>query len=335
MTATGAPTIRSVARQYAKSDDRRAWIELAITLPLFFAALAAGIAAVGNWPLMMLAILVAAGAGLRTYMIQHDCLHGSYFSTRRTNDIVGSLISPVALSPYRATQYIHNLHHTHVGDLDRRDAFEIMIMTRDEWDAASPGRRLFYRIYRSPVTLVLIGPFVFFAILRRMPLYGFRVGFWDMVLHNVLLLTMVLGLWVAAGWAGVGVWLGAVYFATSFGALIPYVVHNFETVRWGTKPELDFETAALKGSAVLDWGAFFDWATLNIGYHDLHHLNARIPGYKLKAAHGELEERGLLTSVRIGFLDGLRCLRWKLYDEAETRMITFREAEAKPLEAAG
>ena len=104
---------------------------------------------------------------------------------------------------------------------------------------------------------------------------------------------------------------------------MPYVVHNFETIHWGTKPELDFETAALQGSAVLDWGSFMDWAFLNIGYHDLHHLNAKIPGYKLKAAHQELERLQLITSEKITFIDGLKCLRWKLYDEAAGKMIPF------------
>lgn len=315
--------IRSASRRYAAADDRRAWIELSVTLALYVAGMATALAAIGTWAVMLPAMLLASAMGLRIYMIQHDCLHGSFFSARRTNDVVGVLLSPIAMTPYKATRHIHTLHHTHVSDLDRRDTFEIKVMTLAEWEAAPTWKRLLYRAYRSPVTLILVGPFLLYGLLRRMPLYGLRTGIGDLIVHNLLLAGYLGLVWWVAGWPGLGVWAGSVYVACAFGALIPYVVHNFETIHWGTKPELDFQTAALKGSAVLDWGWLFDLVTLNIGYHDLHHLNARIPGYRLKAAHADLEARGLIRSEKIGFLDGLRCLRWKLYDEGAGRMIPF------------
>ena len=200
-------TIRSIARGYAFADDRRAWVELTVTLFVFFGSLGVGLANLGQWVVTGLTVVTAAAAGLRIYMIQHDCLHGSFFSSRRVNDWIGSLISPVAMTPYRATQYIHNLHHTHVSDLDRRDTFEIQVMTKREYLDAGPWQRVFYRMYRSPVTLVLLGPFIFFTLVRRVPLYGFRVGLWDMILHNLLLAAMIFAFWVLGGWPGVLLWL--------------------------------------------------------------------------------------------------------------------------------
>jgi omega-6 fatty acid desaturase (delta-12 desaturase) len=315
--------IRAAARLHASADDGRAWIELAVTLTLYFAAMAVALANIGTWAVLLPAMLVAAAMGLRTYMIQHDCLHRSFFSSRAVNDTVGTLVSPISMSPYKATRYIHNLHHTHVSDLDRRDTFEIYVMTLREWQAAPWWKRLQYRLYRSPVTLILVGPFILYGILRRMPLYGLKTGVGDLILHNVLLAAYLLAIWWFAGWPGLAVWAVTVWAACAFGALIPYVVHNFEHIHWGTKPELDFQTAALEGSSVLDWGRLFDLVTLNIAFHDLHHLNAKIPGYKLKAAHNDLEARGLIESEKIGFLEGLGCLRWKLYDEANGKMIRF------------
>lgn len=320
--------IRAVSRLYASADDRRAWLELSVTSLVYVTAMSLALSFIGQWAVMLPAMLVASAMGLRIYMIQHDCLHRSFFSSRAVNDAVGSLISPIAMSPYKATRYIHNLHHTHVSDLDRRDTFEIYVMTRAEWDAAPWWKRLQYRAYRSPITLILVGPFILYGILRRMPLYGLKTGIGDLILHNLLLAAYLGLIWWAAGWPGLLVWAGTVYVACAFGALIPYVVHNFEHIHWGTKPELDFQTAALEGASVLDWGRLFDLVTLNIGYHDLHHLNAKIPGYKLAAAHRDLEARGLIESEKIGFLDGLRCLRWKLYDEEAGRMIPFPPAGA-------
>ncbi len=321
--------IRAAARRHAGADDRRAWIELSATLVLYAAGMAVALASIGHWIVLLPAMVLTSAMGLRIYMIQHDCLHRSFFTSRAVNDTVGTLISPIAMSPYKATKHIHTLHHTHVSDLDRRDTFEIYVMTLKEWQAAPGWKRVQYRLYRSPVTLILVGPFILYGILRRMPLYGLKTGIGDLVLHNVLLAAYLVTIWWVAGWPGLAVWAGTVWMATAFGALIPYVVHNFEHIHWGTKPELDFQTAALEGSSVLDWGRLFDLVTLNIAFHDLHHLNAKIPGYRLKAAHEDLEARGLIDSEKIGFWQGLGCLRWKLYDEDRGRMIRFpRRGEA-------
>lgn len=320
---TSKRKIYSASRRFAHSDDRRAWGELMVSLALYIGALAIGLTTIGTWWLTIPAVVLAASMGLRIYMIQHDCLHRSFFTSQKTNDRVGTLLSPIAMTPYRATRYIHGLHHTYVSDLERRDTFEIFTMTLKEWQLATRWKRLRYRYYRSPVVLILVGPFLLYGILRRMPLYGFKTGVGDLVLHNVLLASKLALIWWVAGWGGIAVWTAAVYLACAFGALIPYVVHNFENIHWGKRPELTFRTAALEGSAVLDWGRLFDLVTMNIGYHDLHHLNAKIPGYKLRTAYVSLEADGLLQSEKIGFWQGLACLRWKLYDEANGRMIPF------------
>ena len=315
--------IYAASRPFACADDGRAWQELLASLAGYVAAMTIALTTLGNWWLTIPATVLAAAMGLRIYMIQHDCLHRSFFSSRRLNDWVGSLLSPIAMTPYQATRYIHGQHHTYVSDLERRDAFEIFTMTLREWQAAPAWKRLQYRYYRSPVVLILIGPFVLYGILRRLPLYGLKTGLLDLISHNVLLGAYLALIWWTTGWAGIGVWAASVYLACAFGALIPYIVHNFENIYWGRRPELTFAKAALEGSAILDWGRLFDLVTMNIGYHDLHHLNAKIPGYKLRDAHATLERQGLLHSEKIGFLQGLGCLRWKLYDEETGKMIPF------------
>ena len=316
-------TIRSVARKYASPDNPRAWIELAVTLLLYLAFGIAALLSIGTWPLTLALMAATAGLALRIYMIQHDCLHRAFFSSRLVNDVVGKSLSPIAMTPYEITRYKHNLHHAHVSDLDRRDTFEIYVMTHAEWAAAGPWQRLGYRIYRSPVTLILLGPYIVYMFFRRCPPAAFKVGFGDLILHNLMIAAMIWAIWAGFGWTGVAVWAGTVWMGTAFGALIPYIVHNFEQIHWGRKPDLDYETACLEGASVLDWGRGFDLLMMNIGYHDLHHLNARIPGYKLKAAHQELEAKGLVQSEKIGFFEGLGCLRWKLYDEAAGCMTGF------------
>lgn len=316
-------SLRRAAQKFAVADDKRAWLELVVTMSIYAVSMGIAITSVGNWLVVVPAMFVAAAMGLRAYMIQHDCLHRAFFTTKQKNDVVGILLSPVTMTAYRATRYIHLEHHAHVSDLEHRESFEIHTMTVKEWEAASPWQRAVYRAYRSPWVLIVFGPFVLYLILRRAPLYGFKTGVGDLILHNLMLAGLLALIWSVAGWAGIAIWAGTLFISCFFGAWIPYVFHNFEDITCGVKPELDFETAALEGSSVLDLGWFFDLMVFNISYHDLHHFNAKIPGYRLREAHQELERLGLLQSRKIGWIDGIKCMQWKLYDEDLGRMVPF------------
>ena len=65
------------------------------------------------------------------------------------------------------------------------------------------------------------------------------------------------------------------------------------------------------------------WFTANIGVHHVHHLNSRIPFYRLPEVlrnHPEFSEVGRLT-----LMDSLRCARLSLWDESRRRLVSFRE----------
>lgn len=316
--------IRDFTRIYTKRDDRRAWAELGLTLVAYAGFILLGIT---NADSPWIAAPFAALAGLmavRVFMIQHDCMHNAFFTSKALNDVVGEMVSPISLSPYVATRHNHNLHHAHVGNLDHREAFEIEIMTVEEYRRAPLWRRLWYRFYRSPFTLLVAGPFVLYLVLRRFPRNGIATGLGWVILHDAMVAGYFALVWWLAGWPGVLVLLGSIYVGATFGAIVPYVVHNFEQVYWGRQPDYSYEKGALRGSSVLRFGRLFDWLTLNIAYHDLHHLNANIPCYNLGRCYHASGD--LLQSREIGFLEALRCYGWKLYDEHAQKMVGWQAA---------
>ena len=318
--------IREFTRGYTRKSNLVAWRVLALTLLGYGLSLMLAIryGLAGQWWAALPLTAVAGLFGVRVYMIQHDCMHRAFFPSRRMNDVIGEALSPISLSPYVATRFNHNLHHAHVGNLDHREAFEIDIMTVEEYRRASLVRKLWYRFYRSRLCLLVLGPFVLYLLLRRFPRNGLKTGVWWVILHDAMVLGYFALLYAMAGWTGVLVLMGSIYVGATFGAVIPYVVHNFEQVYWGRKPEYSYEKGALKGSSVLRFGRVFDWLTLNIAYHDLHHLNASIPCYHLKRCFEEAG--GLLNSREIGFAEAMGCYGWKLYDEPAQRMVGFDAA---------
>ncbi len=320
-------SVLKVSLAYRKVSLWTAMFQLVITLGGYFALLGLAILYFDKLWFSMPCMFAAGLGAVRLYMLQHDCMHRCFLKPKWLNDTIGILLSPMTLTPFFMGRYNHNLHHSHVGNLDRRDTFEINVMTLAEYRSAPPLRRILYRIYRSPVTLLLIGPFLVYAVFQRFPRNTLKVGLlWDVVLHNALLLLYLAGLYAVAGATGLYALGLSVFFGVSVGAFIPYVEHNFEDIHWQRSSHHNAQDAALQASAVLDFGDVFHWITANIGFHDLHHLNPSIPSYRLKQAYENLERMGLLQSRKITLREGIACLRWKLWDEDQHRMVTFAAA---------
>ena len=81
----------------------RSLAQLTTSFGGFFATCAAMYACfeVSAWIALPLSI-VAAGFLVRIFIIQHDCGHGSFFKSRRANDLIGIVCSLMTLTPMRS-----------------------------------------------------------------------------------------------------------------------------------------------------------------------------------------------------------------------------------------
>jgi omega-6 fatty acid desaturase (delta-12 desaturase) len=121
-----------------------------------------------SWALGAVSSLVIAVFTVRAFIIFHDCGHGSFSRSRRLNTVVGSVIGVIVFTPYTYWTRAHIRHHATTGDLDRRGSGDLWMMTTEEYRAASPGRRLYYRIYHHPLFLMTVGPVIKFGIAQRL-----------------------------------------------------------------------------------------------------------------------------------------------------------------------
>src|SRR6185503_9441797 len=120
----------------------------------FFATCAAMYACfeVSPWIALPLST-IAAGFLLRIFIIQHDCGHGSFFKSRRANDLVGFVAGTLTLTPYRLWRWEHSVHHATSGDLDRRGLGDVFTLTVTEYMSSRRRRRILYRVFRNPLVL--------------------------------------------------------------------------------------------------------------------------------------------------------------------------------------
>jgi omega-6 fatty acid desaturase (delta-12 desaturase) len=77
--------------------------------------------------------------------------------------------------------------------------------------------------------------------------------------------------------------------ATALGSYLFYAQHNFPGAHFQHEGARDHAVAALVRSSFIPMHAVLRWFTGNIGYHHVHHLNARIPFYRLPEAMSALK----------------------------------------------
>ena len=316
-------SIRKLAHPFASPQDRVAVVHLLTTTIMYFGSIALGTIYFGNYFVMALAIIVFTGGGIRYFGAQHDCGHAAHFSNRTVNVVMGVILGAFTAHPFYAMRHNHNLHHRHIGNLDERDAHEVLTWTVAEYQAASIWGKLFYRTYRSAPVIYFFGPIFIFFIRYRIPKNVKTTGWLDVVMQNTLMFALWAGIYIVGGATAFAFFMIANVFAACFGTFMVYAGHNFEEAYWEDQHTVDFEEASLRGSSVLDFGPIFHFLTYNFAFHDLHHLYVKIPAYRLKACHEALAEE--LQPTRMGWGEAIACVKWKLWDEDAKRMVRFSD----------
>lgn len=288
--------------------------------------------AVSYWLTLALSVF-AAGLMVRIFIIQHDCGHGAFFRSKWANHAVGSFCGLLTMTPYAHWRRQHAGHHEMWNNLDRRETgvdIYSTCLTVEEYRARSPRQRFWYRMGRNPlITLVLLPP-VIFLLLYRVPFDTPEGWAWERFsVHattaGVGAILIIMGSLIGFG-AVAMVQLPVIVIASMIGVWLFSVQHRFENVAWLRGSEWNARAAALRGSSYLRLPRALQWFTGNIGFHHVHHLNARIPNYRLEACHAEMPDQGAIPTLTLGA--ALRSHRFSLWDEALGKMVTFRAASA-------
>lgn len=269
---------------------------------------------------------IASGFLVRIFILFHDCTHLSFFKSKTACSIWGHIFGILSFTPYHTWQLEHNIHHGTVGNLDRRGIGDIWTMTVSEYENSGFFKKLWYRLYRNPLFLFLVAPFALFAVLNRIPsVHARRKDHLSYLVTNVGIVAVFILVWKTLGLKYyLAIQLPILYFASIMGVWLFFVQHQFEEVYWSSDSEWDIVKAALKGSSFYQLPLVFEWFSGYIGYHNIHHLNSRIPNYNLKTCYKDVHD--LLEEKKITFFESFKLAFLELYDEKSKKMISFRTA---------
>jgi len=282
-----------------------------------------------NWVALAPVAILAGALLVRVFIIFHDCGHGSFFKSKRMNKVWGHVCGTLAFTPFSHWSWEHSVHHAHNGHLDRRGVGDIWTMTVDEYLSASAKRRFLYRLGRNPIVLFVIGPMWTFMISHRFPLPQAKPKEKISVLwSNLAILGMVLALGFTFGWLPyLYITLAVMTVASTLGVWLFYVQHQFEDTYWETSEKWDFFKAAVHGSSFYKLPKVLQWFSGNIGYHHIHHLSSKIPNYNLERCH---KSHRMFSDIKpLTFWKSFKCINFRLWDQENMRLITFRQLKNK------
>jgi len=314
-----------VAKYQNPSLQRSLW-QVANTLIPYFVLLTLMYVSLSYSYWITLALALPAGGLLtRTFIIFHDCGHGSFFKSQRANNFLGMICGLMVFTPYYQWRFEHAVHHATSGDLDRRGTGDIITLTVDEYLKLPRWGRFKYRLYRSPIVMLGLGPWFTFLISQRFvnPISKKRERF-SVYFSNLFIVALLV---VAAHTIGVKellmIQLPVAFIGGLGGIWMFYIQHQFEGTYWQRHEEWDYATAAIRGSSYFKLPKVLQWFTGNIGFHHIHHLSSRIPNYALQECMEDNPEFQDVTTITLW--SSLKSLGLNLWDEEQRQLVSFRQ----------
>lgn len=320
------PEWYNATARFAQADDRIAIRQLLTTVVPYLLLMIVMLRIVNHYPywITLALSLVAAALFARTFIIFHDCTHGSLLSSPRWNRNVGYLCGILTFTAFHDWRRSHAGHHITAGDLDRRGMGDITTMTVDEYRSAAPLKQLAYRLYRHPLVLLGIGPLYYFLLRNRYPSPGAkRTDFISVIFTDLALVTI----WVTASLTiglrtYVMVQLPVLAAAATLGIWLFYNQHQFEGVYWARHDQWDPWRVVMEGASYYRLPRLLQWVTGNIGFHHVHHMRPGIPNYRLQECHEAIPE--LQAVPPLTMRKSLGSLRLNLYDESRHKLVSFK-----------
>ena len=318
----------AATKPFAEESVTRSWWLVGSTLVMLVLALV-GAAVAPVWPLRLVFSVLSALLMVRAFITYHDYMHNAILPRSRVAWFLFRAYSALALTPPRAWKDSHNYHHGHVGKIAAASVGSFPIMTTEMWKETSWASRMAYRIERHPLTVITGYLTVFFFSITLLPMIRNPARHWDSLLVLLGHGALIALLWVFGGFAtAFFVVLLPMTIASMVGSYLFFAQHSYEDMHILPEQEWSYHKAALESSSYMKLNRIMRWFTGNIGYHHIHHLNVRIPFYRLPEAMKAIPELQSPATTTLSFRDIRTCFRCCLWDPELQRMVSYREAAA-------
>ena len=319
-----ANTLHARTKAFAKDHPLTSWWCILST------SLLLACTATGTLPVLPLAVrIICCGllglVAVRLFVIFHDQQHRAILPKSRLAELYMRLYGILVLCPTSIWRSSHDHHHAHNSKLRGSQIGSYPIMTKEQYMKSSKGERFKYLLMRHPLT-ILFGYFtVFFLGMVVFPFVRSPRKHYDCLLSLMVHLALITTLVLVFGWLTMLLMLVIpLFIGSAIGTYLFYAQHNFPSVVFKDKAGWTYEGAAMESSSFLKTNPVMAWFTANIGYHHIHHINHRIPFYRLPETYRAIPELRDVKTTSLHPVEIFRCLRLKVWCVESQRMVGVR-----------
>ncbi len=312
-------------KPYAKENVAKSWI---YTLSTFFLLLLAifGATYASHIVIKLVFSVLIALLLVRLFAIYHDFLHKSILKGSKLARVLFTLYGYYTLNPPSIWKRSHDYHHKHNSKLYTSSIGSFPIVTTKEFLSLSRSEQNKYLFIRHPLTILFGYVFAFWWGMCMLSLIRNPSKHWD----SAVALLVHHGIWAAyiliGGWETFWVaFMIPALISSCIGSYLFFAQHNFPEAVFSDKENWTYAHAALHSSSYMEMNPVMRWFTGNIGYHHIHHINARIPFYRLPEVHKAFPEFQVAKTTSLRPLDIWHCLQMKVWDPDLNRMLKLEE----------
>ena len=262
----------------------------------------------------------------RCFIIFHDYQHHSILNRSFFANFIFTAFGIYMITPPSIWKRSHNHHHNNNAKLFSASIGSFPIMTKQKFLEASKKDKKMYLAIRHPVNMF----FSYFSVF----VYGMCIQsflsnpkkHWDSLMVLLVHFGVAIFLFLHFGWLTWFLTFFLPFFLSHMlGAYLFYAQHNFPGAVYRNNADWNYAQAAMESSSYMAMNPFWQWVTANIGYHHIHHINSRIPFYRLPEAMKKIPELQKVTVTTLKISDIIACLRLKVWDPQQNKMIGFAE----------
>ena len=322
---TGKELIQA-SKQFAGENPLRSWVEVLCTMLLAGMLLTA--ISMERIPLVI-RIILSIFCGLtymRMFVIYHDYQHRAILQRSVPAEWLMTALGIYLLAPETIWRRTHEHHHNNNSKLTISGIGSYPTVSKKRFLSLTKLEQRIYLINRHPVT-ILLGYFTLFTYwLNLKSFFQSPSKHVDSLLSLLLHWGIGFVIWYYLGTTAlIFMWWMPFFLAFGMGSYVFYSQHNFPGAKFRENQDWTYDNAALSSTSYMRMNPVMQWFTADIGYHHVHHLNSRIPFYRLKEAMKSMPELKNVATTSWSPIEMWKCFRLKLWDPDREEMITLRQ----------
>ncbi len=313
------------SKQFAVEDRQRSWLEITGTVLLAITFFSITLLKV-PFPIIVASSIICGLLYVRMFIIYHDYQHRAILQNSVMASLLMKSIGIYLLAPEAIWKRTHEHHHNNNSKLTMTGIGSYPTISKTRYLGLKKREKFIYLLNRHPLTIIF-GYFTLFIYwLNLKSFIQSPSKHLDSLLALLLHGAAAFAIWNFLGfYVFMLSWFVPFFLAFGMGSYLFYCQHNFPGARFAENHDWTYVNAAIASTSFMPMNPVMQWFTGNIGYHHVHHVNSRVPFYRLQEAFESMPELKNTPTTSWNPIDVVRCFRLKLWDADQDKMITLHQ----------